>query len=91
MTTPKTATDWAAYRNRLFVDGYLSGERGECQSDREVAAKFPTLTLSWEREVYLCGQDDGRKGDLWRIRNMDAEAVLAERRAPRIPRPEQVW
>ncbi len=74
-----TAERIAAQRNRVFVDGYLSGERGEMQSTREVSTLYPTLT-AWEVETYLAGQDDGRRGDQWRIGNMGARAVLIERR-----------
>jgi hypothetical protein len=84
----QTAEQTAEHRNRVFVDGYLSGERGELQSAREVSTLYPTLA-AWEVETYLAGQDDGRSGDRWRLKNMGA--TLPPRRADHCTHPQQTW
>ena len=74
-----TVVDIRARRNRCFVDGYISGEHGNTHTARELHILYPSLS-ALDVEHFLAGEDDGRRGDLWRIENLGAGDMLGERR-----------
>lgn len=59
-------------RNATFSAGYRSGQLGETSSLRDVLTRYPTMRVM-DAETYLNGQEDGRAGDTWRLKNLGIE------------------